>query len=521
MPNKNLISESGLNIKTVYTPQDLQGLQLENEQPGEWPFTRGIQSDMYRGKPWTIRQYAGFSTAEESNRRFHFLLEQGVTGLSVAFDLPTQIGYDSDHPLAEGEVGKVGVAIDSLWDMQHLFKGIPLERVSTSMTINATGFILLAFYVALAKQQGADLSKLSGTIQNDILKEYTARGTYIFPPKPSMRIILDIFEWCSRELPKWNTISVSGYHIREAGSTAVQELAFTLSNGKAYVEAALERGLDIDQLGQRISFFFNAHNHLFEEAAKFRAARRMWAKMMKDLGAKEPKAMMLRFHTQTAGSSLTAQQPMNNISRVTLQALSAVLGGTQSLHTNGFDEAYSLPTEKAAQIALRTQQILMQESGVTDTVDPLAGSYYVEALTHELEQEAWKEIRLIEEKGGSVAAIEQGYIQEAIARSAYAYQRKIESGEKIIVGLNQFQSSENADIPILKVDDQIRNQQIEQLKELRRQRDPARCDQILQELNDKASSGENIMPTVLTAVENYCTLGEISDELRGVFGQFS
>ena len=389
------------------------------------------------------------------------------------------------------------------------------------MTINATGFILLAFYVAVAKQQGADLSKISGTIQNDILKEYTARGTYIFPPKPSMRIILDIFEWCSRELPKWNTISVSGYHIREAGSTAVQELAFTLSNGKAYVQAALERGLDIDQLGQRISFFFNAHNHLFEEAAKFRAARRMWAKMMKDLGAKEPKAMMLRFHTQTAGSSLTAQQPMNNISRVTLQALSAVLGGTQSLHTNGFDEAYSLPTEKAAQIALRTQQILMNESGITDTVDPLAGSYYVEALTHELEQEAWKEIRLIEEKGGSVAAIEQGYIQEAIARSAYAYQRSIESHEKIIVGLNRFQSSETAEIPILKVDDQIRNQQIKRLKELRRQRDPARCDQILQELNDKASSGENIMPTVLTAVENYCTLGEISDELRGVFGQFS
>src|SRR5690349_18559329 len=380
-------TDSGIHIKPVYNSSDLpKGLE---EMPGEFPFTRGVQPDMYRGKLWTMRQYAGFSTAEESNKRYHYLLSQGVSGLSVAFDLPTQIGYDSDHALAEGEVGKTGVAIDSIEDMRSLFNSIKLEDVTTSMTINATGFILLALYVAVAKEQGADLKKISGTIQDDILKEYAARGTYIYPPKPSMRIITDIFEWCSNEIPKWNTISISGYHIREAGSTAVQEIAFTLSNGKAYVKAALEKRLDINVFGKRLSFFFNAHNNLFEEVAKFRAARRMWAKMMRELGATDPKAMMLRFHTQTGGSTLTAQQPHNNISRVTIQSLAAVLGGTQSLHTNGYDEALTLPTEEAARIALRSQQILAYESGAADTVDPLAGSYLVESLTNEIETEAW------------------------------------------------------------------------------------------------------------------------------------
>src|SRR5881628_414628 len=381
MEEKRIVTDSGIEIKPVYTDNDLP--EISGEIPGDFPFTRGVQPDMYRGRLWTMRQYAGFSTAEESNKRYHYLLSNGVMGLSVAFDLPTQIGYDSDHPLAEGEVGKVGVAIDSIEDMQRLFNEIKLEEVSTSMTINATAFILLALYVALAKQQGADLKKITGTIQNDILKEYAARGTYIYPPKPSMRIITDIFEWCSKELPKWNTISISGYHIREAGSTAVQEIAFTLSNGKAYVKAALEKGLDINVFGKRLSFFFNAHNNLFEEVAKFRAARRMWAAIMKQLGATDEKAMMLRFHTQTGGSTLTAQQPLNNISRVTVQALAAVLGGTQSLHTNGYDEALNLPTEEAARTALRTQQIIGHESGLPDTADPLAGSYYVEALTAE------------------------------------------------------------------------------------------------------------------------------------------
>ncbi|MBL7721905.1 MAG: methylmalonyl-CoA mutase [Chitinophagaceae bacterium] len=511
-------TDSGIEIKPLYTNSDLSN--LENELPGNFPFTRGVQADMYRGKLWTMRQYAGFSTAEESNKRYHYLLSQGVSGLSVAFDLPTQIGYDSDHPLAEGEVGKVGVAIDSIEDMQVLFNGIKLEEVSTSMTINATGFILLSFYAALAKQQGADLKKISGTIQNDILKEYAARGTYIYPPKPSMRIITDIFEWCSKEVPKWNTISISGYHIREAGSTAVQEIAFTLSNGKAYVQAALNKGLDINVFGKRLSFFFNAHNNLFEEVAKFRAARRMWAKMMKELGATDPKAMMLRFHTQTGGSTLTAQQPLNNISRVTIQTLAAVLGGTQSLHTNGYDEALSLPTEEAARIALRTQQIVAFESGVTETVDPLAGSYFVESMTQQVEEAAWKLIEKIEAMGGSVPAIEQGFIQDEIARSAYEYQRNIEDSNKIIVGVNKFQLASEDHIPILKVDDSIRNLQSAKLAQLRSNRDHAKVDQCLQELNDKAVSGENLMPAVLEAVENKCTLGEIADTLREVFGEY-
>jgi len=513
------LTDSGIAINPVYSAKDLPP-GAASELPGAFPFTRGIQADMYRGKIWTMRQYAGFSTAAESNKRYHYLLSQGVHGLSVAFDLPTQIGYDSDHALAEGEVGKVGVAIDSIRDMEALFKGIKLEEVSTSMTINATGFILLAFYVALAKQQGADLHKITGTIQNDILKEYAARGTYIYPPKPSMKIVTDIFEWCGQEIPRWNTISISGYHIREAGSTAVQEIAFTLSNGKAYVKAAMEQGLDIDIFGKRLSFFFNAHNNLFEEIAKFRAARRMWAKIMKELGAKDPKAMMLRFHTQTGGSTLTAQQPFNNISRVTIQALAAILGGTQSLHTNGYDEALNLPSEEAARIALRTQQVIAFESGIADTVDPLAGSYFVEKLTDEVEAAAWELIHKIDAMGGSVSAIEEGFIQNEIARSAYEYQRKIESGEKIIVGLNKYSSVEKESAAAFSIDDSIRQVQTQKLQELRKQRNPAKCDQTLQLLNDKATAGENIMPTVIEAVENNCTLGEIADTLREVFGEY-
>ncbi len=512
-------TDSGIEIKQVYYQSADNSEQL-TEKPGEFPFTRGIQPDMYRGKLWTMRQYAGFSTAEESNKRYHYLLSQGVHGLSVAFDLPTQIGYDSDHELADGEVGKVGVAIDSIEDMQTLFEGIKLQDITTSMTINATGFILLSLYVAIAKRQQADLTKISGTIQNDILKEYAARGTYVYPPKPSMRIITDVFEWCSKELPKWNTISISGYHIREAGSTAVQEIAFTLSNGKAYVKAAIEKGLDIDVFGKRLSFFFNAHNNLFEEVAKFRAARRMWAKIMKQLGASDTKAMMLRFHTQTGGSTLTAQQPLNNISRVTIQTLAAILGGTQSLHTNGYDEALSLPTEEAARIALRTQQIAAYESGVIDTVDPLGGSYFIESLTDEIEKAAWELIQEVDELGGSINAIEQGFIQNEIARSAYEYQKNIETQEKIIVGVNKFQTEENEKIPLLKIDDSIRKLQIEKLTHLKNSRDNNQVKKCLQLLNNRATMGENIMPAVIDAVENYCTLGEISDELRKVFGEY-
>ena len=519
--DKKIFTDSGIEIKTIYTQNDLSPAPPSvGGGAGEFPFTRGVQADMYRGKLWTMRQYAGFSTAEESNQRYHYLLSQGVNGLSVAFDLPTQIGYDSDHPLADGEVGKVGVAIDSLEDMEILFRGIKLDEVTSSMTINASGFILLAFYIALAKKQGADLQKISGTIQNDILKEYAARGTYIYPPKASMRIITDIFEWCAKEVPKWNTISISGYHIREAGSTAVQEIAFTLSNGKAYVKAAIEKGLDINIFGKRLSFFFNAHNNLFEEVAKFRAARRMWAAIMKELGATDPKAMMLRFHTQTGGSTLTAQQPYNNISRVTIQTLAAVLGGTQSLHTNGYDEALSLPTEEAAGIALRTQQIVAFESGAPDTVDPLAGSYFIESLTDEVETAAWKLIEKIDAMGGSVAAIEQGFIQEEIAKSAYEYQRQIENGEKIIVGVNKFTAEETNSIPVFRVDENVQNLQVEKLKLLKLKRDNNKVIASLKKLHEIAVSGQNLMPAVLEAVENYCTLGEISDELRKIFGEY-
>jgi methylmalonyl-CoA mutase N-terminal domain/subunit len=515
---KKITTDSGIEIKPVYLPEDIR--QVMAEKPGEFPYTRGVQPDMYRGKLWTMRQYAGFSTAEESNKRYHYLLSQGVSGLSVAFDLPTQIGYDSDHPLADGEVGKVGVAIDSLEDMEILFQGINLEEVSSSMTINASGFILLALYVALAKKTGRDLKKITGTIQNDILKEYAARGTYIYPPKASMRIITDIFEWCAKEVPKWNTISISGYHIREAGSTAVQEIAFTLSNGKAYVKAALEKGLDINVFGKRLSFFFNAHNNLFEEVAKFRAARRMWATIMKDLGATDPKAMMLRFHTQTGGSTLTAQQPQNNISRVTIQTIAAVLGGTQSLHTNGYDEALSLPTEEAARIALRTQQIVACESGVPDTVDPLAGSYFVEALTNEVEAAALQLIAKIDAMGGSVAAIEEGFMQNEIAKSAYEYQRNIESSEKIIVGVNKFQVNEKNTTPVFRIDESIQKIQTDKLKTLRAKRDNNKVTASLKTIHEKAVNGDNLMPAVVEAVENYCTLGEIADELRKVFGEY-
>lgn len=511
---KEIRTTSGIEIKELYT-----SCRPMYEVPGIYPFTRGIRPDMYRGKHWTMRQYAGFSTAEESNERYHYLLRQGITGLSVAFDLPTQIGYDSDSPLAEGEVGKVGVAIDSLDDMEALFKGIELQKISTSMTINATASILLAMYVALAKRQGADLSRLSGTIQNDILKEYAARGTYIYPPKPSMRIITDIFEYCSRELPRWNTISISGYHIREAGSTAAQELAFTLANGKAYLKAALDKGLDINVFARQLSFFFNCHNYFFEEIAKFRAARRMWARITREMGATDSRAQQLRFHAQTAGSALTAQQPYNNISRVTLQALSAVLGGTQSLHTNGYDEALSLPTEEAARIALRTQQIIAYESGVADTVDPLAGSYFLETLTDELEQAAGEYIRKIDEMGGAVTAVETGYIQQQISEAAYHYQKGLETGEQIIVGLNRFVSDEAAPTGTFRVDDRIRKVQIEKLKNLKANRDPEAAGQALNRLEEMATGSGNLMPGILSCVTSRCTLGEIADRLRKVFGE--
>jgi len=453
-------------------------------------------------------------------KRYHYLLKQGTTGLSVAFDLPTQIGYDSDHELSEGEVGKSGVAIDSLRDMEVLFDGIQLQNITTSMTINSTAAVLLSMYIALAKKQGADLSKISGTIQNDILKEYAARGTYIYPPKPSMRIITDIFDFCSREVPKWNTISVSGYHIREAGSTAVQELAFTLADGKAYLKAAIDAGLDINVFAKRISFFFNAHNNFFEEIAKFRAARRMWASITKELGATDPKAMMLRFHTQTGGSTLTAQQPQNNIMRVTMQALSAVLGGTQSLHTNGFDEALSLPTENAARIALRTQQVIAYESGVTQTVDPLGGSFYIESLTDEVEAKAWDYIRKIDDMGGAVAAIEAGYIQNEIAESSYNYQNAIQTGEKVIVGVNKFQVEEPVFDDIFSVDDTIRKVQVQKLAQLRTERNNEKVNQALSNLESAAKDNANLMPYIIQCVEHYTTLGEISDKLRKVFGEY-
>ncbi|MGI6127444.1 MAG: acyl-CoA mutase large subunit family protein [Planifilum sp.] len=513
---------SGIEVERLYTRAlDEKELIERVGFPGEYPYTRGIRPTMYRGRHWTMRQYAGYGSAEETNRRFRYLLEQGQTGLSVAFDLPTQIGYDSDDPMAAGEVGKVGVAIDSLEDMERLFEGIPLDQVSTSMTINAPASVLLAMYIAVAEKQGISPEKLRGTIQNDILKEYIARGTYIFPPKPSMRLITDIFAYCAKEVPRWNTISISGYHIREAGSTAVQEVAFTLANGMAYVQAALDQGLDVDEFGPRLSFFFNAHNHFFEEIAKFRAARRMWARIMKErFGAKNPRSLQLRFHTQTGGSTLTAQQPDNNIVRVALQALAAVLGGTQSLHTNARDEALALPTEESARIALRTQQIIAYESGVADTVDPLGGSFYVESLTDAIEEEAMKYIEKIDELGGAVAAVEQGFMQREIHRAALDTQRRIESGEEIVVGVNRFRMEEEPEPQLLRVDPALARRQIERLEDLRRRRDAGKVEERLAALKRAAEGTDNLMPYILDAVRAYATVGEICHALREVFGEY-
>jgi methylmalonyl-CoA mutase N-terminal domain/subunit len=519
----DFVNTSGIPLKRLYTPLDLSEVDYLTEigYPGGYPYTRGVQPTMYRGRYWTMRQYAGFASAEESNKRYRFLLEQGQTGLSVAFDLPTQIGYDSDDEMAIGEVGKVGVAIDSLKDMEILFNEIPLDRVSTSMTINSPAAILLAMYMAVGEKQGVPADKLRGTIQNDILKEYSSRGTYIFPPKPSMRIITDIFAFCAEQIPLWNTISISGYHIREAGSTAVQEVAFTLANGIAYVEAALEAGLDVDTFGPRLSFFFNSHLDFFEEAAKYRAARRLWAKIMKErFGANNPRSLMVRFHTQTAGCTLTAQQPMNNIVRVAFQALSAVLGGTQSLHTNSMDEALCLPSEEAVQIALRTQQIIANEIGSSDTVDPLAGSYYVESLTKEIFERAEKYIEKIDEMGGAVAAIEQGYIQREIQDSAYQYQREIEKEERIVVGLNRYITEEEKPSNLLRVDPEVRLAQVEKLKALKSERDNGKVKKVLDDLKIGGEGDQNLMPLILDAVKAYATLGEICNVLRQVFGEY-
>ena len=515
---------SGLPLERIYTEGNLQeGWDAEEGvgYTGEFPYTRGIYPSMYRGRLWTMRQYAGFGSAAESNQRYRYLLSKGQAGLSVAFDLPTQIGMDSDHPLALGEVGKVGVAIDSLEDMETLFAGIPLEKVSTSMTINATAAILLCLYVAVAQKQGASLAKLSGTVQNDVLKEYIARGTYIYPVRPAMRIVTDIFAWCRDALPKWNTISISGYHIREAGSTAVQEVAFTLADGIAYVQAALDAGLTVDEFAPQLSFFFNAHNDLLEEIAKYRAARRLWARIMRDrFHARDPRSLLLRFHAQTAGSSLTAQQPENNIVRVAIQALAAVLGGCQSLHTNSLDEALALPTEDAALIALRTQQILAHETGVPNTVDPVAGSYAIEYLTNEIEKGALAYIEKIDSLGGMLRAIETGFVQGEIQKAAYEFQRAVEKKDQIVVGVNEFVAEEQRAIPTLRIDPQIERDQIARVQALRAKRDATRTVAALAELQRRAATNDNLLPAILAAVEAYATVGEISDALRRVFGEY-
>ena len=516
-------TSSHIPVKALYTPADLKGSDYESEvgYPGEYPFTRGVQATMYRGRMWTMRQYAGMGDAEESNKRYKYLLANGTTGLSVAFDLPTQIGMDSDHALAAGEVGKVGVAIDSIEDMQTLFDGIPLQTVSTSMTINATAAILLCLYVAVAKKQGASLQKLSGTIQNDILKEYIARGTYIYPVRPAMRIVTDIFAWCKDALPKWNTISISGYHIREAGSTAVQEVAFTLADGIAYVQAALYAGLVVDDFAPQLSFFFNAHSDLLEEISKFRAARRLWAHIMKErFAAKDPRSLTLRFHAQTAGSSLTAQQPENNIVRVGIQALAAVLGGCQSLHTNSLDEALALPTEDAALIALRTQQIIAHETGVANTIDPVAGSYAIESLTGQIEAGANAYLQKIDALGGMLQAIECGFVQTEIQKAAFDYQHAVERKQQIVVGVNEFQAEEERQIPTLCMDPALEREQVARLRALRVKRDSAKTKATLGELEQHARTEENLLPAILAAVENFATVGEISDTLRQVFGEY-
>ena len=515
-------SGSGDEVQRLYSPVDIEGVEYGDIGfPGEYPYTRGVQPTMYRGRLWTMRMYAGFATAEESNKRYKYLVEQGSGGLSVAFDLPTQIGYDSDHELAEGEVGKVGVAIDSLADMEILFDGIPLVKVSTSMTINAPASVLLAMYIAVAEKQGVSSDKLRGTIQNDILKEYIARGTYIFPTEPSMRLITDIFEYCSKDVPQWNTISISGYHIREAGSTAAQEVGFTLADGIAYVEAAVKAGLDVDTFAPRLSFFFNAHNDLLEEVAKYRAARTLWAKIMKErFGAKNPKSMALKFHTQTGGSTLTAQQPENNIVRVAIQTLAAVLGGTQSLHTNSKDEALALPTEDSVRVALRTQQVVAYESGVTNTVDPLAGSYFIEAKTQEIMDKAMEYITKIDDLGGAPKAIDNGYIQQEIMDAAYYYQKEVETGERIVVGMNKFQIEEEAPKDLLRVDPAVGEMQKQKLVDLRAKRDNAAVEAKLVELRAACEGTDNVMPVIVEAVKAYATLGEICGVMREVFGEY-
>ena len=514
---------SGLPLERLYTAENLRGNEAAEHPgfPGEFPFTRGIYPTMYRSRLWTMRQYAGFGTAAESNKRYRYLLSKGQKGLSVAFDLPTQIGMDSDHALAAGEVGKVGVAIDSIEDMETLFRGIPLETVSTSMTINATAAILLCLYVAVAKKQGASPDKLAGTVQNDILKEYIARGTYIYPVRPAMRIVTDVFAWCKDALPRWNSISISGYHIREAGSTAVQEVAFTLADGMAYVQAALDAGLAVDEFAPQLSFFFNAHNDLLEEIAKFRAARRLWARIMKErFAAKDERSLMLRFHAQTAGSSLTAQQPENNIVRVGIQALAAVLGGCQSLHTNSMDEALALPTEDSALIALRTQQIIAYETGVANTIDPVAGSYAIESLTSQIEAGATAYLEKIDSLGGMLQAIDAGFVQTEIQKAAFEYQRSVETKEQIVVGVNEFQAEEKRQIATLRIDPALEREQVARLKALRARRDSARTSVELVELERRARTSENLLPAILSAVENYATVGEISDTLRRVFGEY-
>jgi len=525
MPERraDFVNTSGIPVARVYTPLDLENFDYQQQlgMPGQYPYTRAVQPTAYRGRYWTMRQYAGFGSAEETNERYHFLLKSGQTGLSVAFDLPTQIGYDSDHPLAQGEVGKVGVAIDSLWDMERLFQGIPLDQVSTSMTINSPCAIIMAMYLAMAEKQGIAFDKLRGTVQNDILKEYPARGTYIFAPRPSMRLITDTFAYCTQEVPQWNSISISGYHIREAGSTAVQEIAFTLANGIAYVEAAIKVGLKVDEFGPRLSFFFNSHSDFLEEVAKFRAARRLWAKIMKErFGAQDPRSLMLRFHTQTAGCTLTAQQPLNNIMRVAFQALSAVLGGTQSLHTNSYDEALALPSEQAVQVALRSQQVIAYETAVCDTVDPLAGSYYIESLTDAVEAKAQDYIDQIDRLGGAVAAIEKGFIQKEIGASAYRYQLEIERSERVVVGLNRFQTKEERLKGLLKVDPAVGEKQVARLQELKSTRDHQAVQQALAELKAAAQGSDNLMVPIFKAVKTLATLGEICDTLRAVFGEY-
>lgn len=517
---QEFFTDSGIPVERLYVPADSDYLASLGF-PGEEPFTRGVYPTMYRGRLWTMRQYAGFGSAEDSNKRYRFLRSQGTTGLSVAFDLPTQLGYDSDDAMAEGEVGKVGVAIDSLADMEMLFEGIELQEVTTSMTINATAPILLCMYAAVAKKQGAEWKKISGTIQNDILKEYIARGTHIYPPGPSMRLVTDVFQWCSEHLPRWNTISISGYHIREAGATAVQELAFTLANGIAYVEAAVKRGLDVDSFGAQLSFFFNAHNNMFEEIAKFRAARRIWARIMKSrFKAKNPETMKLRFHAQTGGSTLTAQQIDNNVVRVTIQAMAAVLGGCQSLHTNSRDEALALPTEDSVRLALRTQQVIAYESGVADTADPLGGSYFIESLTDEVEQKALEYIQKIDEMGGAVKAIESKFYQNEITESAYEYQMRIERKEKIIVGVNEFQSKETSEPELLEIDEKMRARQIDRLAAVRKKRDGLKVQACLNALTSAAKTDENTLPRILACVESYATVGEISNALRAVWGEY-